>query len=664
MVLMTGLALVQTPLKAQLVSGIDEGFSDPSVEIGNDFYERVNGGWLEKTEIPPDKSNYGSFSVLDDEAKDQIRVIIEAAAKDTNATGPTQQVGALYSSYMNVAKRNSEGIAPIQSVIDKIQSIETKSDWMRVAGELDRIGVGQIFGEYVNVDAKAPDQYTVYMGQGGTTLPDRDYYLVEEDQYIEVLKKFEAYVADMLEIVGHENPAAAATSIVELEKRFAESQWTRVELRDPNATYNKKSTAEVKQMLSAMDFEVFANEVGLADQPDWIIGQPSYFEKANAIFGDTDLATLKDFLLFSAIDSSAPFLTEAIEKRHFDFHQTVLSGVAEQKPLWRRGVELCNGLLGMPVGQMYVEQHFPPVAKQRMEVLVDNLKQAFALRIQKLEWMGPGTKKQALEKLNSFTTKIGYPDQWKDYSSVKLSSDSLIENLQTISEFEHQYQLNKLGSPIDRSEWFMPPQTVNAYYNPTMNEIVFPAAILQPPFFNMDADDAVNYGGIGAVIGHEISHGFDDKGSQYDGKGQLRNWWTEEDRTEFEARAKQLVDQYAAYKPFEDMNVNGELTLGENIGDLGGLNVALEAYKMSLQGKPAPEIDGMTGMQRFFTGWAQVWRRKYLEPELRQRLLVDPHSPSRYRCNGIVANMDEFYEAFGVTEGELFIPKEQRVRIW
>jgi endothelin-converting enzyme/putative endopeptidase len=377
------------------------------------------------------------------------------------------------------------------------------------------------------------------------------------------------------------------------------------------------------------------------------------------------LQTWKWYLQYRIIDSYATSLSEDLERTHFAFHSTAITGVQEQKPLWKRGVQATGGTLGEVVGKLYVEKHFSAHAKERMQELVDNLKQAFAVRIDRLEWMGPGTKRQAHEKLNLFTTKIGFPDQWKDYSALEIDRDDLLGNMLRSARFEYQRNIAKLGKPIDRQEWQMTPQTINAYYSPVMNEIVFPAAILQPPFFNLEADDAVNYGAIGAVIGHEISHGFDDKGSQYDGRGNLRNWWTEEDRVEFEKRANQLVQQYAAYYPFPDMAVNGELTLGENIGDLGGLSVALEAYRISLGDKTAPVIDGLTGEQRFFLGWAQIWRRKYREPELRRRLIVDPHSPSQYRVIGIVSNLDAFYEAFSIKPGDkMYLAPESRVRIW
>jgi endothelin-converting enzyme/putative endopeptidase len=446
---------------------------------------------------------------------------------------------------------------------------------------------------------------------------------------------------------------------------IAKAQWSQVELRDPIKTYNKVEIKKFANSHPNLAWSSYARSNGLPNEGELIIGQPSFFAGIDHLVTTTDMETLKAYTRFQIVDTFAGVLDESLEKRHFDFHQTALSGVTEQEPLWKRGIKACTNLLGMPVGQLYVARHFSEESKRRMQSMVEVLKEAFAMRIKALEWMSPGTKQQALEKLALFNHKIGYPDTWKDYSKVSIKPTSIIDNLVAIHQFEHEYALGKLGKPIDRSEWLMPPQMVNAYFNPQMNEIVFPAAILQPPFFNMEADDAVNFGGIGAVIGHEISHGFDDQGSQYDGRGNLRNWWTLQDREEFESRAEQLVSQYSKYKPFDDMNVNGKLTLGENIGDLGGLNAAYSAYQLSLKGQPAPFLDGFTGDQRFFIGWAQVWQFKYRETELRRRLLTDPHSPAQYRANGIVSNLDAFYRAFDIKpDSAMWIAPEKRVRIW
>ncbi len=657
------LAQDAAPRRSAMSSGIEKQHFSKTLRAGEDFYRHVNDTWLETTEIPADQSNYGAFTALDIETKAAIRDIIESASKSPNPSPIAKQVGNLYSSYTDIAQRNQAGIRPIQPMLDRIRAIKDKAELMSVAGELSRKGVSSFFGFYIEPDAKRSDQYAVYVGQDGTTLPDRDYYLKDDERNRKTLEAYSGYIAGMLQEIDW--GASFAPKIVDLETQFAESQWTQVQLRDPIKSYNKRSTKEFHESHPALDWNTYAKASGVPVDIDLIIGQPSFFEGAEKTLRDTDLATLQAYLAFQTINTFAPVLSESLEKKHFEFHETVLSGVTEQEPLWRRGVDACNMLLGMPVGQLYVEKHFTAEAKAKMDGLVKNLLKAFEKRIDAIDWMGQGTKAQAKQKLSMIMPKIGYPNRWKNYSSVVIVPDDVIANLSKISEFEHAYQLNKLGKPIDRDEWAMSPQIVNAYYNPAMNEIVFPAAILQPPFFNLAADDAVNYGGIGAVIGHEISHGFDDSGSKFDGKGNLRNWWTKNDEDEFDRRSSQLVNQYDAYEPIEGMHVQGKLTLGENIGDLGGLSVAYTAYKISVEGKPGPVLDGLTGDQRFFMGWAQVWRRKYRDQELRKRLLTDPHSPSQYRCNGIVSNMDAFYEAFGVKPGDaMYIAPADRVRIW
>lgn len=649
-----------------LKSGIDLEQISKEIKPGDDFFDHVNSKWIEATEIPGDKSDYGAFTKLDDLTQEQIRAIIEEAAKSSAQPGsPMQQVGDLYRSFTDVETRNKLGIKPIEPVLAEVRKLDDKKALAPLMAKLSKQGVDLLFGYYVEPDAKNSEAYIVYMGQGGTTLPDRDYYLSDDKQYVETREKYVAYVEALLTKVGQPNAKEAAARIVELETKMAKAQWTKVENRDPIKTYNKMTSEELSKTLSNLPWSTFAEEAGVAKEPAFVIGQPSFFTAANELLAEVPLDTWKEYIVYQVADSAAPLLTEELEQLHFGFHETTISGVAEQMPMWKRGVETCNGLLGMVVGKLYVEKHFSPKAKARMQELVENLKKAFAQRIDQLEWMGKGTQVAAHEKLSQFTTKIGYPDKWKDYSSVKIDSQDLVGNLRRVAAFEYEYNLKKLGGPIDRTEWMMSPQTVNAYYNPLQNEIVFPAAILQPPFFDLEADDAVNYGGIGAVIGHEISHGFDDQGRRFDGKGNLRNWWTEEDRVEFEKRSQKLVELYTTFKPFADMGVNGELTLGENIGDLGGLSVAYTAYKLSLKGEKAPVIDGLTGDQRFFYGWGQVWRRKYREQELRRRLVVDPHSPSKYRVVGIVSNMDAFYEAFGIKEGDkMYIAPKDRVRIW
>lgn len=648
------------------ISGIDKTLFSPDVTAGENFYWYANQEWLDKTDIPGDKSNYGIFTVLDDKTRSEVRALIEEAAASKAEPGTAaQKVGDLYKSVLDMKARNDAGTKPIRSLLRKISKVKSVEDLATTLGFLMKSGVYGPLAPYINADARNSDQYTVYVTQSGLTMPDRDYYLEDDERYKKLRSELLAYVADMLAATGVKTPEPSAQAIFELERTLAEKQWTKTENRDPEKTYNKKTSNEMQALLGDFPWASFAKASGLTKQKEFVVRQPSYLEQLGKLFTEVDLETWKNYLRLQVIDSYSSSLTEELELRHFQFHSTAISGVTEQEPLWKRGVNVTSSVLGELVGQLYVEKYFKPAAKERMNELVENLKKAFAERITTRDWMGKGTQKQALEKLSMFTTKIGYPDEWKDYTALKIQSPILANNLLASAKFETKEELKKLGGPIDRNEWHMTPQTINAYYNPVMNEIVFPAAILQPPFFNMEADDAANYGGIGAVIGHELSHGFDDKGSKYDGKGNLRKWWTETDREEFERRAQGLVAQYDAFEPVKGNFVNGKLTLGENIGDLGGLGVAYKAYRLSLNGKPAPVIDGLTGDQRFFLGWSQIWRRLYREPELLKRLVTDPHSPSEYRVNGIVRNMDAWYEAFGIKPTDaLYLKPEDRVRIW
>lgn len=649
------------------ISGIDKSLFSLEIKPGDNFYRYANDQWLKETKIPADKSNYGIFTLLADGADEQVRRLIEqAAAAESEHGTASQKVGDLYRSVLNTEKRDQAGIQPLLELRHLIDSIQSHEDASVVMGQLLRQGIYGPLAAYVSVDARKSDQYTVYVTQSGLTLPDREYYLDDSNErFVSLREDVKQYIADMLEFLGESNPAAAASQIFKFESKIAEHHWSKTENRDPVKTYNQVSTENLANRLGSFSWKSFADAAGVGEQKVFVVRQPSFVDAISDIFGSTDVEVLKLYLKFHLIDQYASSLTTSIEKRSFDFHSTAVRGVDQQRPLWKRGVAVTGGALGELVGQLYVAEQFQPEAKSRMQQLVKNLETAFQARIKTRDWMSENTKKEALKKLSMFTTKIGYPDQWKDYSKLSIDSDILATNMLASARFETQRELDKLGGPIDRTEWHMTPQTVNAYYNPTMNEIVFPAAILQPPFFNMQADDAVNYGGIGAVIGHELSHGFDDKGSKFDGEGNLRMWWTEQDRKEFERRAKGLVDQYGAYEPIEGNYVNGELTLGENIGDLGGLSVAYKAYRLSLGGEEAPVIDGMTGDQRFFLGWAQIWRRLYRERELLDRLITDPHSPSEYRANGIVRNLDAWYKAFGITQdSDLYLKPEDRVRIW
>jgi putative endopeptidase len=651
--------------KGTTVSGVQLEDFDKSVSPDEDFFQHVNGKWLKDTPIPSDQSNYGAFTILDIKTKEAIKSIIEEASAQSSPSLIAKQVGDFYRSYTDVDQRNRMGLKPIEGLVDQVRSVSSKEQLVKLAGNFARRGIASFYGFYIEPDARRSEQYAVYVYQDGITLPDRDYYLLNDDAKQAARDAFKSFVESMLTQIKWPEPATNAENILALETAFAKIQWTQVELRDPIKAYNKMPSSEFSSKYSELRWEGYAAAAGLPSGIDLIAGQPSFFGGASEILNKTELDTLKAYLAFQTLDAYAPLLSESLEKMHFAFHKTALSGITEQEPLWRRGVNACNGLLGMPVGQLYVAKYFSPKAKDRMNQLVKNLLAAFEKRIDGLEWMGEATKAQAKAKLALFTPKIGYPDVWKDYSKVVIVANDVIANLGKIAEFEHEYQLSKLGKPINRSEWFMPPQTVNAYYNPTMNEIVFPAAILQPPFFNLDADDAVNYGAIGAVIGHEISHGFDDSGAKYDGKGNLRDWWTEKDKSEFEVRSAKLVSQYDEYSPLPNAKVNGKLTLGENIGDLGGMAVAYTAYKLSLGDKPAPVLDGYTGDQRFFIGWAQVWKRKYRDQEMLKRLMTDPHSPSQYRCNGILSNLDQFYEVFAIKpNSKMYIAPANRVRIW
>ncbi|MBN8444607.1 MAG: peptidase M13 [Gammaproteobacteria bacterium] len=655
-----------TPAKT-LVSGVEKENFDAGVKHTENFFYSINGTWLKNTEIPADKSNYGAFTKLYDDSQLAMRTIIETAAKKEGKVAGTdeQKLGDFYNSYMNESAIEALGVKPISADLTAIAAIKDATELASSFGQLQGMGVSIPLGWYVNNDAKNSTQYAVYLGQSGLGLPDRDYYIKDDEKSKSIRDAYVAYVKDMLTLAGVADAENAAARIMALETKIAEKQWSRVENRDADKTYNKFAAADLAKLLGGFPWADYAKAVQLDTASEIIVEQPTYFEAFGAIYKETDLQSWKDYLALRLVSEYSGKLSKAFVDRQFDFYGKTLSGTTEQQPRWKKAVNASDEVLGEIVGKLYVADHFKPEAKARMEVLVQNLIKAYHASIDTLEWMTPETKKAAHEKLNKFTPKIGYPDKWKDYSKLDIKADDLVGNYKAAAAFAYSEMRNKLGKPVDRSEWFMTPQTVNAYYNPTNNEIVFPAAILQPPFFNMDADDAVNYGGIGAVIGHELGHGFDDQGAKFDGDGNLRNWWTDADKAEFEKRGKQLVEQYNQYSPLEGMHVNGELTLGENIGDLGGLTVALKAYKLSLEGKEAAVLDGFTGEQRFFISWSQVWRRKGREEYLRNMLMTDPHSPSEYRVIGIVSNIPEFYTAFDVKEGDkMYIAPEKRVKIW
>lgn len=647
-----------------LHSGIDVENFDSTVRPQDDFYRYVNGRWLDSTVIPPDRSNFGAFSELDEDAEKNLLAIIEDAAAATDAVegSDLRKVGDYYRAFMDSVRIERRGIAPIESDLAAIDAIETKGDLARYIGSTHNQTTTSPFDFYIGQDLKNATTYAVYLTQTGLGLPNREYYFGE--QFTDAREKYVWYVEQLYELADRSDGREAARSVMDLETRIAEHHWTPVQNRDRDATYNKYSVSNLDVLAPGFPWKTWVETAGLGVD-SVIVRQPTYLTAAAEAFSEIPVEDWKTYFRHRLLSSSAAYLSTPFVDAQFEMYGRTLSGSEENRPRWKRAVSVTESALGEVLGRLYVERHFRPESKDRMDELVENLRTAFDESIRELDWMTDATKAQALEKLRKFTPKIGYPDVWKDYSSLVVDADDAFGNMRRSYDVEYRRGLEKLGKPVDRHEWFMTPQTVNAYYSPSMNEVVFPAAILQPPFFNPEADDAVNYGAIGGVIGHEFSHGFDDQGRKSDGDGNLRDWWTEEDAQEFQARAAGLVEQFNGYSPIDGMNVNGELTLGENIGDLAGLTVAYRAYRLSLDGEEPPVIDGLTGDQRFFMGWAQVWRRLYREENLKQRLVTDPHSPSQYRTNGIVSHLPAFYEAFDVQEGDgMYLPPENRVKIW
>jgi putative endopeptidase len=651
------------------ISGIAKEYMNPGVRAQDDFFTYLNGEWLRKTEIPADKSSWGTFVKMRDDLTPQLRGIIEAAQKDSHKKAGTdvQKIGDLYASYMDEKKLDALGYRPLAGELQRIRMLRDKKAIPALMAHLSQIGVSVPYSMQVSQDARESTRYAVNLGQNGLGLPDRDYYLKKDDAKLaDARAKYELHVAKLLGMAGEKDAAAAAKSIVALETALAEAQWTKVENRDPVKRYNKMDFAQLSALTPGYDWKNALAAAGVAGKTDYVIvNQPSYLTGFNQVLEKTDLATWKSYFEWQLLRSYSPYLSKDFYDANFAFYGTTITGVAENQPRWKNGVATVEGVLGEAVGRQYVQEYFPAERKARMEVLVKNLLAAYKQSIDTLDWMSPETKKEAQAKLAKFTPKIGYPNKWRDYSALTIKPGDLAGNVMRARTFAYNRGVNKLGKPIDREEWGMTPQTVNAYYNSTMNEIVFPASILQPPFFDMRADDAVNYGAIGAVIGHEISHGFDDKGSQSDGDGNLRDWWTKEDRAKFQAKADALTRQYDGYSPLPGYYVNGALTLGENIGDLSGVAIAYKAYKLSLGGKPAPVIDGFTGDQRFFMGFGQIWRSKMREAQQIVQVKTDPHSPGQFRTNGVMINQPGFYEAFGVKEGDkMYVAPKDRVTIW
>ncbi|HSN52227.1 MAG TPA: M13-type metalloendopeptidase [Woeseiaceae bacterium] len=647
-------------------SGIALENMDTSVRPGDDFFSFVNGKWIAETEIPADKATYGGFGILADEAEEDVKAIIEQSASGDFAKGTDEQkVGDLYKSYLDIETRNAKGVAPLEPELERIAAIEDHEAlavYFAAAGRRGYpvpVNIGQV------ADFKDPNYYMIYAWQSGLGLPDREYYFKDDEASADIRRKYVEHIEAMFDLAGFEDGAAAATAIMALETRIAAAHITKEAARDWPNNYNKVALDKLNDVMPAFNWPGYIDEAGIGAIDGLVLMMTSYFEALDPVIAETPIETWQTYLKWVALNSKANALNAALDDQDFQFYGKTLSGREQQREPWRRAVNTVNGLLGEVVGKVYVKEHFPPEAKERMLELVGNLIKAYEKSITELDWMSDETRAQALDKLSKFRPKIGYPDVWRDYSAVDIEADDLFGNIERATLAEYERELARQGGPVDREEWGMTPQTVNAYYMPPLNEIVFPAAILQPPFFNMEADDAVNYGAIGAVIGHEIGHGFDDKGSTFDGDGVMRNWWTDADRSEFDARTAKLVDQYGQYAPFQDLAVNGEFTLGENIGDLGGISIGLLAYEMSLDGAEPPVIDGFTGIQRVFLGYGQIWRNKYRDEALRQLIMTDPHAPSMYRANGAVRNVPEFYEAFDVKEGDaLYLPPEQRVKIW
>jgi putative endopeptidase len=648
------------------ISGIALSNIDRSVRPQDDLYQHVNGAWLKDTTIPDDRPLEGTFTALRDGSELAVKEIIEeAAAKGSEASGIERKIGDLYSSFMDEAAIEAKGLDPIRGRLAEVFATASISELLALAGRLFRADVSGLFYIYPAPDAGNPDRVLLYTGQGGLGLPDESYY--REEKFAPVVQSYREYVGTMFGLAGVADPENAAARVVGLETALASHHWDNVTLRDPQKTYNLKSADEARELFPLLDTWFDAADIAADKRQEIVVSTPDFFAGAAALLASESLPVWQEWLALRVINSAAPYLSSAFVDTNFAFYGTTISGTPRNKDRWKRGVAVVEAALGEAVGQIYVAKHFPEGHKARMQTLVGNLIEAYRDSISALEWMGEDTKAEALKKLGAFRAKIGFPDEWIDYSAVVIDPADLLGNVERAHNADVDRHLDEVGKPVDHNKWLMTPQTVNAYYHPMLNEVVFPAAILQPPFFTAEADDAVNYGGIGAVIGHEIGHGFDDQGSQFDGTGELRNWWTEEDRKAFEALTGRLVDQFDALSPYAapGHNVNGKLTLGENIGDLGGLTIAHKAYRLSLDGQEPPVLDGLTGEQRFFASWAAGWRQVIRTEEAIRRLATDPHSPNEFRTNAIAKNLDSFHAAFGVTEEDgMWMPPEERVSIW
>ncbi len=646
--------------------GVDLEGMDRSVKPGDDFFRFVNGKWAASTQIPPDKTSFGSFVMLRDLSEARVHGILDrwAAAKNLKAGTDEAKVAALYRTFLDEATAEKLDAKPIQPYLEAVKKAETRDDVARLMGRSAGSFGRSFFNAGVGDDAKDPEKYTLYLSQSGLGLQDREFYL--RDNFKPQKERYQQYVADMLRLAGWDEPEKNAAEIVAMETKIADAHWTRAESRNRDKTYNPTTLAELEKEAAGFPWTVFFKEAGIDKAPRAVVRQNTALPKLAKIFAETPVATLKAWQAFHIADTTAPMLSKRFVDTNWEFRSKFLTGAQEQRPRWKRAVAGAEAAMGEAIGRTYVAEYFPPESKAKMEKLVADLRAAMKGRIEKLEWMGPETRTKALEKLAKFGVKIGYPSKWRDYSKLEVREGDLIGNVERASMFEWADDVSKIGKKVDDEEWSMTPQTVNAYYASTKNEIVFPAAILQPPFFDPKADPAVNYGAIGGVIGHEITHGFDDQGRKSDGDGALRDWWAADDAAKFEAQATRLGAQYEGFKlPLADIRIIPRQTMGENIGDLGGILLGLDAYKVSLNGKPAPEIDGFTGPQRVFLGWAQVWRTMMRDDALRQYVMTDSHSPGMIRAFAPLRNVDAWYEAFGVKEGDAnYVKPEDRVRIW
>jgi putative endopeptidase len=660
------MAALDRPTQPPPASGLDLTALDRTSRPQDDLYQFANGNWLARTEIPSDRVAYSAFVELADKAEADIRTLIEVASSSKGGRGSAaQQIADLYASMMNETRIEELGVAPVRPELEKIDAIATASDLAAEAGYLSSIAAGGPFSGFVAEDAREPGQLVVHLSQGGTLLPDRDLYLNDDARSVDIRRKYEAYLAHLFTLTGRAAPAADAKAVLGVETELARAQWPAADSRDPAKTYNRFTLEQLSTDMSGFDWQAWARPQGIQKVRHVVVSQPSFFKRFAALVPETALSTWKAWLASRHITAMAPYLSEPFANARFDFFGHVLTGQEIPRTRWKRGVSLVNGYLGDAIGKLYVERHFPPSAKARAEKLVSTMLEAFRRAIADVDWMKEETKREARSKLSRLETKIGYPSAWRTYRGLEIRPDDLVGNVQRAQRFENDRRMAGVTLRIDRAEWLVTPQTVNAYYNPALNEIVLPAAMLQPPLYDVAADDAVNYGRLGAIIGHELGHGFDERGRRFDGEGSVRDWWTVSDVDGFRVQARALSAQASAFSPLAGVRVNGDLTLGENIGDLGGLSLAFRAYQLSLGDRKAPTIDGFTGEQRFFIGWAQVWRTKMRPEFLRQSLVSSPYAPPEFRANGPASNLAGFYSAFSVKPGDkLYREPAARVKIW